>query len=161
MNETQVYLVYARRWARYLWVNRDPHLVRVPLLGVVYAFPRPFFFFINFPASRDLFSFCVREVDEYGSMRGGYLETEPSRDTSCCVGPLNNNGITVKECAGLSGLKSQSANISWGMRFEQCRLRLWTAVVSKWVSTHGRGFFHIFVSPVNAKEKRSLLAGNS
>ena len=51
-------------------------------------------------------------------MRGGYLATEYSRDTSCCVGSLNNSGIPVKECAGLSGLKLQSTNMSWGMRFE-------------------------------------------
>ena len=60
------------------------------------------------------------------SMRGGYLATELARDTSCCVGSLNNSGNTVKECTGHRGLKSQSANISWGMRFEECRLRLWT-----------------------------------
>ena len=41
-------------------------------------------------------------------MHGGYLATESSRDTSCCVGSLNNSGITVKECAGQSGFKSQS-----------------------------------------------------
>ena len=52
------------------------------------------------------------------SMRGGYLATESSRDNSCFVGSLNNNGITVKECARQSGLKLQSANISWGMQFE-------------------------------------------
>ena len=50
------------------------------------------------------------------SMRGGYLATESSRDTSCRVGSLNNSGITVKECVGHRRLKSQSANISWGMR---------------------------------------------
>ena len=63
------------------------------------------------------------------SMRGGYLATELARDTSCCVGSLNNSGNTVKECKGHSGLKSQSANI-WGMRFEECRPRLWTHGVS-------------------------------
>ena len=40
------------------------------------------------------------------------------------MGSLNNSGITVKECTGHSGLKSQSANISWGMRFEECLPRL-------------------------------------
>ena len=65
------------------------------------------------------------------SMRGGYLATNSSRDTSCCVGSLNNSEIAVKECAGYSGLKSLSANISWGMRFEVCHPRLWTAVGSK------------------------------
>ena len=46
------------------------------------------------------------------STHGGCLATESSRDTSCYVGSLNNSGITVKECAGHSGLRSQSANIS-------------------------------------------------
>ena len=90
---------------------------------------------------RSLF-FCVCWVDEYGrrdlmhaqhsefSTRGGYFATESLRHTSCYVGSLNNSGITVKECVGHSGLTSQSANISWGMRFEECRLRLWTAVAS-------------------------------
>ena len=85
--------------------------------------------------------FCVRWVDEYGrtnlchrskftvlSMHGGYLATESLRHNSCRVGSLNNSGITVKECVGPSGLKSHHA---WGMRFEECRPRLWTAVGSK------------------------------
>ena len=55
------------------------------------------------------------------SMRGGYLATEYSRDTSSGVALLNNSGITVKECAGHIWRKQQSANISWGMRFEGCR----------------------------------------
>ena len=62
------------------------------------------------------------------SMRGGDLATESSRDTLRCVGSLNKSGSTVNECAGHRGLKSESANISWGMRFEKCRPRLWTAV---------------------------------
>ena len=66
------------------------------------------------------------------SLCGGYLETESSRDTytSCCVGSLNNSGITVKECVGHSGLKSHSANISWSMGFEERRPRLWMVVGS-------------------------------
>ena len=47
-------------------------------------------------------------------MRGRYLATKSSHDTSCCEGSLNKSGITVKECARHSGLKSQSANISLG-----------------------------------------------
>ena len=94
---------------------------------------------------RSLFFFAFPGADECGkrdlchwskfavlSMHGGYLATESSRDTSCCVGSLNNSGSTVKECAGQRGLKSQSTNISW------C-IRLWTAVGSKRVWTHGRG----------------------
>ena len=53
------------------------------------------------------------------STRGGYLATESSRDTSCCVDSLNNSGITVMQCARHSGLKSQSTNMSWSMRFEE------------------------------------------
>ena len=117
----------------------------------------------NFPAIRDLFSFVFAGTDLcHGvkltvlSMHGSYLATESSRDTSCCVGSLNNSGNTVKECAGHSGLKSQSANI-WGKRFRECHPRLWTAVQSKRVSTHGRGLFPVLVNPANAKEKRRLL----
>ena len=54
---------------------------------------------------------------------------------------LYNSGITVKECAGHNGLKSQLANISWGVWFEECRLKLWTVVGSKCVSIRGRGLF--------------------
>ena len=74
----------------------------------------------------------VSRTEEYGkrdlchglklivlSMRGGYLATESSRDTSRCVGSLNNSGNTVKECTGHRGLKPQSGNISLGMRFEE------------------------------------------
>ena len=77
-----------------------------------------------FPASEGLFFFCVRMADENGkrdfcqgsklivlSMRVGYLATESSRHTSCCVGSLKNSRITVKERAGDSGFKSHSANI--------------------------------------------------
>ena len=52
-------------------------------------------------------------------MRGRYLATESLRVTSWCVGSLNNRVITVKECVEHSGLKSQSANMSLGMRFEK------------------------------------------
>ena len=58
------------------------------------------------------------------SMRGGYLATESLRVTSCCAGLLNNRGITAKEYVEHSGLKSQSANISWGMRCDECLPRL-------------------------------------
>ena len=88
-------------------------------------------------------------------MHGGYLATIPSRDTSRCVGSLNNSGITVKECAGHSGLKSQSANISWGMRFEECRPRLWTAVGSERVSIHSRGLFFRSRHPGERKTKKT------
>ena len=75
---------------------------------------------------------CVEHVRPCTTMCGSYLATESSCDTSCCAGSRNNSGITIKECAGHSKLKSQSANISWGMRFEECRPRLWTVVESKW-----------------------------
>ena len=93
-------------------------------------------------------------------MYGAYLATESLRHTSCCVGSLNNSGITVKGCAGHSGLKSQSANISWGMRFEECLPRLWTAVGSERVSIHGRGIFSRTHQPSERKRKETLLAGN-
>ena len=126
----------------------------------------------NFPASRGLFSFCILWVDEYRirelcyeskltvlSMRGGYLATESSRDTSRCVGSFNNSGITETECAGHSGLKSPSRNISWGMRFEECRPRLWTAVGSEWVSTNqGRGL--LSRTRLLSERKRKVTSAN-
>ena len=42
-------------------------------------------------------------------MRGSYLASDSSSDTSCCVGSLYNNGIAAKECVGHSGLKSKLA----------------------------------------------------
>ena len=59
------------------------------------------------------------------SLRGAYLATKS------CVDLVNNSGINLKECAGHSGLKSQSASISWDMRLGECRPKLWTAVGSK------------------------------
>ena len=78
---------------------------------------------INFPASRGLVSFafafawltstgksvlCHRSKLTVLSIRGGYLAIESSRDASCCVGSLNNSGITVKECAGHTAGSSHS-----------------------------------------------------
>ena len=116
----------------------------------------------------DISFLCVAWADEYRkrdlnhgstlavlSMCGGYVATESSRDASCCVGSVNNSGITVKECARHSGFKSQSANVSWGARFEECRPRLCMVVGSKRVSTDGRGLF----SHSMQKEKRPVLAG--
>ena len=125
-----------------------------------------------FPASRGRFSFCVRWIDKYGrrhlchgskftvlSMHGGYLAAEFVSHTSCCVGSLNNSGITVKECVGHSGLKSQSANISLGMRFEECRPRF---VDGGWIRASFDAWqksFHVLVNRANAKEKKPLPAG--
>ena len=79
-----------------------------------------------------------------------------------CAGSLNDSGITVKECAGYSGLKSRSANSTGSTRFGNHRPRTWTAVESKGVSTHGRGpLFPPPVSSANTKEKGPLLAGKS
>ena len=83
-------------------------------------------------------------------LSSGYLATESSRHTSCCVGSL-----TVKECVGHSGLKSQSTIISWGMRFEECRPKLWTAVGSERVSTHGRGLSSRTRQPSERKRKET------
>ena len=66
----------------------------------------------RFSVSRGFFfPFAFAGLAEYGkrdfchgskltelSMRGSYLATESSHDTSCCVGSLNNSEITVKEC---------------------------------------------------------------
>ena len=54
-------------------------------------------------------------------MRGEYLATESSRDTS--HGVWAHSGITVKEWARHSCFMSQSASTSRGMRFDQCRLK--------------------------------------
>ena len=59
---------------------------------------------------------------------GGYLAAESSRDASCCVGSLNNSGITVKECTRDSRFKSQSSEHIVGHAVEESRPRLWTAV---------------------------------
>ena len=84
-------------------------------------------------------------------MRGDYLATESTRDTSCCVGSLNNSGITVKGMRKTQRVKSQSASISWDMPFEDH-----SAVqdCGRWLDqrefgTHGRGLFF----PYNAKRK--------
>ena len=87
------------------------------------------------------------------SVRGDYLATESSCDTSCCVGSLNTSGITLKECVGHSGLKLQSANISLGMRFEECRPRFADGGLD-----HSE--FRLMAevsSPVQRKKKRDFL----
>ena len=63
-------------------------------------------------------------------MCSGYLATESSCDASCCVGSLNNSGITVKECAGHSRLLkvTVSKHIVGHTGFEVSRPRLRTAV---------------------------------
>ena len=72
-----------------------------------------------------------------------------------CGLTLNNSGIIVKECAGHSGLKSHSANISWGMRFEECLPRLWMVVGSERVSIHGRGLFSCTRQPSERKRRET------
>ena len=57
------------------------------------------------------------------------------------------------------GYKPQSANMSWGIRFEECRPKVvdggWIKVIQQ------RSIFPpVLVSPANAKEKRPLLVGN-
>ena len=64
---------------------------------------------------------CIRYADEYGkrdrchgskltelSMRGGYLATESSHDTSLCVDSRNNSGISLKEYMWQSACPSYS-----------------------------------------------------
>ena len=88
--------------------------------------------------------------------------TESLRHTSCCVDSLNNSGITVKDWRDTVGSShSQQTYHGAGMQFEECRPRLWTAVGSERVSTHGRGPFPVHVSPMNAKDKTCLLAGKN
>ena len=76
----------------------------------------------------------------------------------CGVTYSNNRGITVKECTGHSRLKSQSPNMSWGMRFEECHPRLWMAVGSKWVLAHGSGLFSLTRQP--SERLKTSVAGN-
>ena len=94
-------------------------------------------------------------------MHGGYLATESLRHTSCCVGSLNNSGITLKECVGHSGLKSQSANISWGCGLKSavqgCGRRLGQSEFGPMAEFS----FPVLVNPANAKEKRPLLTGHN
>ena len=64
---------------------------------------------------------------------------------ACRADSINNSGITVKECERHNG---------------QYRSRSWTAVGSKWVSTHmAEVSFPILANPANTKEKIPLLAG--
>ena len=50
-------------------------------------------------------------------MCGSYLATKSSRDTSCCVGSLNNSGITVKECVGfMQAQVTVSNHRAWGLK---------------------------------------------
>ena len=82
--------------------------------------------------------------------------------TACYyAGSLNDSGITVKECARYSGLKSQSANNTGSMRVGNRRPRPRTAVESKGVfDPWQRSLFVPPVSSANTKEKGPLLAGN-
>ena len=84
-------------------------------------------------------------------MRGGYLAFESSHDSSYCVGCLNNGRITIKKCTGRSGLKSQSAKISRGMRCGR------QSDKSKF-QPMAEVSFPILVSPANTQEKTPLLA---
>ena len=63
--------------------------------------------------------------------------------------------ITVKECPTQWAQITVSKHIILGMRFQECRPRLWMAVEQKRVLTNGRGLF----SCTMQKEKRPLLAG--
>ena len=89
-----------------------------------------------FQTSRGRFSFAIAGADECGkrdlchwskfivlSMRGGYLATESSRILHVVWAHLTKAESLQRNArgAGHSGLKLQSANISWGMRFEECR----------------------------------------
>ena len=92
------------------------------------------------------------------SMRGGYLATESSRDTSCCVGSLNNSGITVKQCARRSGVSSgvtsQSANMSCGLEsaVQACGRRLDQSEFC----TMAEVSFPVLRQPSERKTKRDL-----
>ena len=91
----------------------------------------------------------------------GYLATESSRDTSRGVGSLNNSGNTEKECVRRSGHKSQSANISWGMRFVVVPSKVVdSGSIKVRIDPMAEVSFPVRISTVNANEKRSLLAGN-
>ena len=79
-----------------------------------------------------------------------------SRKACYYAGSLNDSRITVKECARYSELKSRSANNTGSMRFGNHRPRLWTAVESKGVSTHGRGPFSSRPSAQRIQRKRDL-----
>ena len=90
-------------------------------------------------------------------MRGGYLATESWRDASCCVGSLNNSGITVKECAGHTACSSHSQQTYRGA----CGLK--SAVQGRgrrFDQSESRPMAEVSF-PVQRKKKRDLLrAGN-
>ena len=91
------------------------------------------------------------------SIRGGYLAIESSRDASCCVGSLNNSGITVKECAGHTAGSSHSQQTYHGA----CGLK--SAVQGRgrrFDQSESRPMAEVSF-PVQRKKKRDLLrAGN-
>ena len=87
------------------------------------------------------------------NMRSGHLATESSRDASYCVRSLNNNGIKVRSARDKAG-SSQSANISRGMRFEECRPRLDQSEFRPMADV----CFPVLVSPANAKTAHRLTA---
>ena len=67
------------------------------------------------------------------------------------MGSLNDSGINIKECVGHSGLESQSANISWRMRFEECRTKLWRRLDQSDFRPMAEVSFPVLVSRANAK----------
>ena len=78
-----------------------------------------------------------------------------SRTACYYAGSLNDSGITVKECARYSGLKSRSANNTGSMRFGN-RRRI-KGSFDPWQ----RSLFVPSVSSANTKEKGTLLAGKT
>ena len=84
-----------------------------------------------------------------------------SRTACYYAGSLNDSGMSVKECARYSGLKSRSANNTRSMRFGNRRPRPWTAVEPKGVSTHGRGPFSSRPSAQRIQKKRGLCSQGS
>ena len=119
-----------------------------------------------FPASEGLFFFCVRRAYENGkrdfchgsklivlSMRVGYLATESSRDTSCCVGSLKNSRITVT-CG------RQRFQVTFSKHFGACALKSAVQDCGRWLDqTDFRPMaelsFPVLVSPANAKGKET------
>ena len=88
-------------------------------------------------------------------MRGGYLATESSHDTSCCLGSLNYSGIKVsnkRDTAGSSHSQQtyhgacgfKSAVQGCGQRMDQGEFRPMEEIS-----------FAVLVSPPNAKRKET------
>ena len=91
-------------------------------------------------------------------MRGGYLATESSHDTSCCMGSVNNSGITVKDARDTAG--SSHSQQTWR---GACGLKSAKVVDGGWIRVSfdpwNRSLFQYSSAHRTHTEKTPLPAG--